>query len=76
MKTFTQAVEDFLEAADWLTDVDQPAVVSLQQAAAELDSAGVQAALLNTYGITYRQLLKRAGRTDAVDEAEDFLNSL
>ena len=76
MQTFTEAVEDFLQTAHWLTDADKPAIVSLQQAAKELDTNGVQAALLNTYGVTYRSLLKRAGKDMDEDEDENFLDSL
>lgn len=76
MKSFTEATADFIASATWLTDADLPAVVSLQQAAKELDTNGVQAALLNTYGVNYRYLMKRNGADNDADEAEDFLNSL
>lgn len=74
MKTFTVSVEVFLKSAVWLDDTDLPMVTALQQAALELDTNGVQAALLNTYGVTYRTLLKKASQSESFDEDEDFLN--
>jgi hypothetical protein len=75
--SFTESVDTFLEGATWLTDVDIPMVTALQKAAEELDSNGVQAALLNTFGVTYRTLLKRAGDSHGpVSEEEEFLNGL
>lgn len=76
MKTFSESVDDFLEAAYWLSPQDAPMVTALRQAAAELDANGVQAALLNTFGVTYRTLLKGASSTEEATEAEEFLNSL
>lgn len=76
LKTFSESVEEFLEAAYWITPQDAPMVTALRKAAEELDTNGVQAALLNTYGVTYRTLLKGAGNNGAVNEAEEFLNSL
>lgn len=76
MKTFQQAVEDFIAVADWLTDEDLPAIVALQQAAKELDTNGVQAALLNTYGVTYRSLMKKRNGLDQPDEDDLFLEQL
>lgn len=70
MKSFSESVETFLKAADWLSDADQPMITALEQAAAELDSNGVQAALLNTFGVTYRTLLKKAGSQE-VDPSGD-----
>lgn len=76
-KTFTDAVDTFLEASkDTLTELDAPAVVALQQAAAELDAEGVTAALLNTFGVTYRHLRDSRGTQEEVSEAEHFLNDL
>ncbi|EQM78203.1 hypothetical protein [Microbacterium maritypicum] len=59
MKTFTEAVETFLtDAADWLADEDSPAVVFLEQTAAQLDTK-MTPALLSQFGLTYRSLLKK-----------------
>lgn len=76
MKTFSEAVEDFLATAHWLTDADQPAIVSLQQVAKELDDNGVKAALVQQYGLAHRHLMKRAGQDTEPDEDESFLESL
>lgn len=74
MGTFETATETFLLQATWLGDDDLPAVVALREAAKELDSNGVQAALLNTYGVTYRNLMKRRAGTDyEVDPLEALL---
>jgi hypothetical protein len=72
---FQKAVETFIKAADWLTDVDEPMITALREAAAELDSNGVQAALLNTYGVTYRTLLK-GKQSDGSSEDDDYLDGL
>ncbi len=75
MKSFTEAVEEFVEAADWLGPEDMPAVTALEQAAYELDSNGVQAALLNTFGLTYRNLMKkRPSAQSEVNELDDLLD--
>lgn len=77
IKTFTEAVEAYLANADYLTDDDLPMVTALRQAARELDSSGVQAALLNVFGVTYRTLQKRRGIDNGpVSEAEAFLEGL
>lgn len=76
MQTFSEAVEDFLQTAHWLTDADKPAIVSLQQVAAELDRGGVKAALVQQYGLAHRHLMKRAGQDIDPDEDEAFLDSL
>ena len=76
MQTFTEAVEDFLKTAHWLTDADKPAIVSLQQVAAELDANGVKAALVQQYGLAHRHLMKRAGQDIEEDEDERFLENL
>jgi hypothetical protein len=69
LKTFTESVEEFKKAwTDKLGPEDAPMVTALEQAAAELDSNGVQAALLNTFGVTYRTLLKKAGDQGTDDD--------
>lgn len=56
---------------------DQPMITALEQAAAELDSNGVQAALLNTFGVTYRTLLKRGGsQGEELSDNEKYLRGL
>lgn len=77
MNTFSQSVEDFLKAATWLDETDEPMVTALRQAAQTLDADGVQAALLNTFGVTYRTLLKKREKgAEDFNEDEDFLNGL
>ena len=77
MDSFMESVERFLKAADWLDETDQPMITALQQTALQLDSDTVQAALLNTFGVTYRTLLKKREKgNEGFDDDEDFLNSL
>ena len=54
---FTDAVDKFIEAADWLTDEDLPAVVGLQVAAEELDKL-FSAAALSQYRLLFNGLQK------------------
>lgn len=76
-KTFTNAVETYLSQADYLTADDLPLVVALEQTAAELDSNGVTAPLVNVFTVTMRGLQKKAGpKTGKVDPADAFLDSL
>lgn len=76
-KTFSEAVDTYLSQADYLTDDDLPAIIALKEAARELDTTGVQAALLNTFGVTLRSLQKRKQNdTGIADEAEAFLMDL
>lgn len=75
MTSFVEAVETFKKsAADWLTDEDSPAIAALEAAAVELDKE-VTGALLNAYGLTYRNLLKRkpGDQTGGGDELDDLL---
>lgn len=73
-KTFVNAVTEFLNSAEpWLSPEDAPAVAALQAAARELDKE-VTSALLNSYGLMYRSLLKRKPTRPAeVDELERLL---
>lgn len=74
METFVESVERFLKEADWLDETDAPMITALRQAAVELDTNGVQAALLNTFGVTYRTLLKK--RESASEGTVDPLDAL
>ncbi|WP_156718169.1 hypothetical protein [Nocardioides sp. Leaf307] len=70
-------MDAYLASADYLIDEDLPLVVALKQAALELDTNGVQAALLNTFGVTYRALRKKAGQNNGdADPQLEFLDSL
>lgn len=76
MSTFTQSVKTFKKAAaDWLTPEDDPALVTLEKAAAELDKGPVQASLINAFGVTYRALLARkpAESSEEVDPLDDLI---
>lgn len=74
MTTFVKAVETFKKsAASWLTDEDSPAVAALEASAKELDKE-VTGALLNAYGLTYRNLLKR--KPGDAEDGGDELDSL
>lgn len=73
--SLAQATEEFLaDAVEWLTPSDAPAVASLRLMAAQLDKA-YQAALSNSYGLTYRALLKRkpGANQEEGDELDDIL---
>lgn len=74
MKTFTESVETFLtDAAEWLTDEDSPAVVFLQQTAAQLD-VKMTPALLSQYGLMYRSLLKK--KPEQVEHEDELAKAL
>jgi hypothetical protein len=73
-QTLVQATEEFLtDASAWLTAADAPAVASLRMMAKQLDVEYL-AALSNSYGLTYRSLLKR--QPVAVVEEVDELDNL
>ena len=77
LDTYTESVERFLKAAEWLDETDQPMVTALRQAASTLDNEGTQAALLNTFGVTYRTLLKQREKSNGEESDDDaFLNGL
>jgi hypothetical protein len=71
--TFTAATLEFIHSATWLTDEDNPAIVSLIAMARELDDR-LNPPLVAQYGLTYRNLLKRKpGNEDAPDELGKLL---
>jgi hypothetical protein len=73
MTTFTESTGRFLAAATWLTEDDQPAVVTLMALAAELD-VNLNPPLVAQYGLTYRNLLKRKPTiAEEVDELAKLL---
>lgn len=73
MNSFVEAVETFETAATWLSDEDAPALMALRMAAEELDNNGVQAALLNTFGVHYRSLMKKRPATLSEPDELDAL---
>lgn len=75
-KSFTEGVDAFVKSLE-VTDDILPLIVALQHAAEELDTNGVNAALLGVFGTTYRSVIKQVGKSaEGISEAEDFLNSL
>ena|GEM_PF-4502362 len=75
MKSFTQAVTEFLKSAEgWLLPEDYPATVSLQHMAAGLDEE-MTPALLSQFGLAYRSLLKKkpGDQGDDGDELDDLI---
>lgn len=73
MKTFTEATDTFLLAADWLGDEDLPAVIALQHAAKSLDKDAT-AAMLSQYRLIYNGLDKKRPTVAEVSELDDLLD--
>ena len=72
--TFTESVQEFVAASPWLTSSDAPAVVTLQRLADELDNGALVPALVAQFGLTFRNLLKRAPvEGGPADELEQLL---
>lgn len=76
--TYRAAVDAFIDAAEWLSDVDLPGVMVLRNLADNLDAPGAapQAALLSQFTMTFRDLRNRApkeqgGSGDPLAEAMD-----
>lgn len=77
MMTFTDALQEFVDAAPWLGALDAPALATLEAIAFELDGGDRTPALLAQWGLAYRSLLKRAPveREDATDPLEAALEA-
>lgn len=75
-RTLVEATEDLIAGASaWLTPEHAPAVAILRTLAPRLDSSPT-AALASSYGLTYRDLLKRApGASAAEDPLEKALRA-
>lgn len=70
-RAFTTSVNKFVRAATWLGPLDAPAVASLKSMATKLDDPETMSpAMLSAFGLTYRQLLKRA--PDHIEEVDEF----
>ena len=67
--TFADALAEFIAASPWLGPLDAPAVAALSAMASELDAGGMTPALLSQWGLTYRNLVRRAP-ADAPEEDE------
>lgn len=63
--TFTESIEEFVNASDWLAPEDTPAVVTLQRLAEELDRGPLVPALVAQFGLTFRNLLRRKPTGDS-----------
>ena len=75
--TFTESVQEFIAASPWLAPSDAPAVVTLQRLADELDNGALVPALVAQFGLTFRNLLKRAPVEDGpADELELLLGDV
>ena len=74
MKTYSKAVEEWLEQADWITEEHGPAVTGLQQVAAFLDT-GFNAQAFSQYGVLFRWLMKQAPSGEEDDGLEDLLDN-
>jgi hypothetical protein len=73
--THAQAVERFLKAATWITDVDIVQVTLMRHLAREIDAGNGNGALTNQLGVIARNLADRQVSGDnGVDEDEAFLN--
>lgn len=70
MKTYTEAVETFLKAADWLGEKDQPMITGLEKLAGELDTR-FSAATYAQYGLTFRYLERQRPQVNGPVEEED-----
>lgn len=62
--TFRSAVKAFEDASPWLGDADLPARVALRSMADALDGGDLAPALLAQFGLTFRNLQKRAPAED------------
>jgi hypothetical protein len=65
--TYEEAVTKFIAAADWLSDVDLPGVMTLRTLARHLDGVEVgklpQAALVSQFNMAFRDLRSRAPKS-------------
>lgn len=67
VSSYTDAVEQFLEAATWLTAADLPGVMTLKTLAGHLDNVEAgklpQAALVSQFNMAFRDLRGREPKT-------------
>lgn len=59
-RSLVEATRKFIDSSPWLSDEDLPAVVMLESLAEQLDESGPVPAMAAQFGLTYRQLLKKA----------------
>jgi hypothetical protein len=69
MRGFRESVDKFILFADWLSEEDEIAIVTLQAVADELDTMDkLHAPLVSAFGLTYRDLKKKKpGDSDEID---------
>jgi hypothetical protein len=73
MRGFREAVDKFILFADWLTEEDDVAIVTLQAIADELDTMNkLHAPLVSAFGLTYRDLKKK--KPGDAEEVDPFNN--
>lgn len=64
VSTYAEAVDAFIEAAEWLTDADLPGLMTLKTLAKHLDNVEdgklPQAALVSQFNMAFRDLRGRA----------------
>ena len=70
--TYVEAVEAFLEKADWLGEEEEPAVTGLMKCAEQLDSE-FQASTFAQFTMTHRYLMKKKPVTTSKEEEDDDL---
>ena len=75
MESYEEAVETFLEAADWLTDKDQPMITGLKKLAVELDTS-FRAATYAQFGLTFRYLERQRPQATVVEDDDEDLTEL
>ena len=76
MKSFQNAVRNFLKEATWLDESDQAIVTGLEHCALELDN-DFKVTLLTEYNKTVKYLLERKPVEEKpVEEEKDELGSL
>lgn len=66
VSTYAEAVQAFIDSADWLSDIDLPGVMTLKTLAKHLDGVEEgklpQAALVSQFNMAFRDLRNRAPR--------------
>lgn len=67
--SFVGAVNEFIEASDWLGPQHKPALVALRALARQLDLR-VTAAMIAQFGVAFRDLRNQAPALDGDDDDE------
>lgn len=72
--SFSQSIEEFVEASPWLGSADAPALATLRYIADAIDAGAGTPAMIAQLGLTHRSLLKRAPK--AVEVASPLAAAL